>query len=379
MQFHEFHIERVRNLVSAAAELGPGLNLFIGPNGAGKTAILESLHLLARGRSFRSPRLSHLLQQGTKELLVRAAIELGPNQGGLLKVGLIKRHRGATDLHINGAKEPRLSVLARQLPIQLMLPSVSDLVFEGPTERRGFLNWGVFHVKHDYGTLSQQFNKVLKQRNSLLKSFAGRQSAVGAELEVWNTQFVDLAEQINLARRQYLEEWRPYFERTLAQLNPLLDVSLAFHPGYSDSLENAENRPEYTPDLMKLLSENLAREVKYGATQIGPQRADLKLSMGNAPASAVLSRGQGKTVALALLVSQAQHLMESRDQASAFLIDDVGAELDGEHNRRFYQLLDEMNCQILATSTDLPVLGDEFPMQDVRVFHVEQGVITRAT
>jgi len=383
MQFQDFHIERVRNLSSAAAELSPGLNLFIGPNGAGKTAILEAIHLLARGRSFRSPRLSHILQQGTKDLLIRSAVDLGDEAQGLLKVGLIKRSRGATDLHINGAKEPRLSVLARQLPIQLMLPGVSDLVFEGPSERRGFLNWGVFHVKHDYGGVSLQLNKVLRQRNSLLKSYAGKLSSVNPELDVWTVQFAELADKITAQRLEYIAQWRPYFEAALNQLDDALDVSLSYDPGYgtgseSDSRdlpETAENQPS----LVKLLSENLPREVKYGATQIGPQRADIRLKMGDAPASAVLSRGQGKTVALALMVSQAQHLMQSQSQSSAFLIDDVGAELDGDHNQRFYQLLDEMNCQILATSTDMPVLGDKFPMQDVRVFHVEHGVVTRAS
>lgn len=380
MQFQDFHIERVRNLAEASAELGPGLNLFIGPNGAGKTAILESIHLLARGRSFRTPRLSHLLQQGTNELLIRSSVDLGHKTQEISKVGLVKRFRGGTDLHINGAKEPRLSVLARQLPIQLMLPSVSDLVFEGPSERRGFLNWGVFHVKHDYGVLSQQFNKVLKQRNVLLKACSGRLSSVTPELEVWTAQFVDLAEKVNLQRSEYIKQWQPYFEAVLAKLDSELAVKLAFDPGFlipDEAASEASYSEKTGPLLVKLLSENLAREVKYGATQVGPQRADLKLSIGDAPASAVLSRGQGKTVALALLVSQAQHLMESNDQRSAFLIDDVGAELDGDHNQRFYRLLDDMNCQILATSTDMPALGDEFPMQDVRVFHVEHGVVTR--
>lgn len=380
MQFQDIHIERVRNLAEATAELGPGLNLFIGPNGAGKTAILEAIHLLARGRSFRTPRLSHLLQQGTKELLIRSSVDLGYKTPEISKVGLIKRFRGGTDLHINGAKEPRLSVLARQLPIQLMLPNVSDLVFEGPSERRGFLNWGVFHVKHDYGALSQQFNKVLKQRNVLLKACSGRLSSVTPELDVWTTQFVELAQQINSQRNLYIHEWQPYFEAVLAKLDSELSVNLVFDPGYltpDESSSEALYSEKSAALLVKLLSENLAREVKYGATQIGPQRADIKLNMGDAPANAVLSRGQGKTVALALLVSQAQHLMESKDQRSAFLIDDVGAELDGDHNQRFYQLLDDMNCQILATSTDMPVLGDDFPMQDVRVFHVEHGVVTQ--
>jgi len=238
-------------------------------------------------------------------------------------------------------------------------------------------------VKHDYGGVSLQLNKVLRQRNSLLKSYAGKLSSVNPELDVWTVQFAELADKITAQRLEYIAQWRPYFEAALNQLDDALDVSLSYDPGYgtgseSDSRdlpETAENQPS----LVKLLSENLPREVKYGATQIGPQRADIRLKMGDAPASAVLSRGQGKTVALALMVSQAQHLMQSQSQSSAFLIDDVGAELDGDHNQRFYQLLDEMNCQILATSTDMPVLGDKLPMQDVRVFHVEHGVVTRAS
>ena len=127
-----------------------------------------------------------------------------------------------------------------------------------------------------------------------------------------------------------------------------------------------------------MLGEWAPREVKLGATQAGPHRADVDLRVSNARAAALLSRGQAKAVASAMMVSQAQLLARGLNQTSVFLIDDVGAELDEGHNARFFQLLDDMDSQILATSTRLPRGGSCFAEERMTVFHVEHGRVQRS-
>jgi len=357
MRFQDLYIQRFRNLADVSISLSPGLNLFVGPNGAGKTALLEAVHLLARGRSFRTTKLSQILQHGQTDLLVRANIQDAADTP-LFHAGMLKK-RGTTELKVDGQKQARLSDLAKRVPLQLMLPGVSDLIFGGPAGRRQFLHWGVFHVKHDYSAAWQGYARALRQRNTLLKAAPDIRSAHSADLSVWTDQLVSYAAHVHALQLDYLSAWLPSFQATLQAISVEVELDFEYDAGHAD-LRNATDYPSV---LTKLMSENLPREVKYGTTLVGPHRADLSLLVNGKPAGGVLSRGQGKAVALALLVSQAQHLMEINQQTSAFLIDDVGAELDGVHNRRFYTLLNQMGCQILATCTDLPPLGGDFPIE----------------
>jgi DNA replication and repair protein RecF len=355
-----------RNLSAVSVGLAPGLNFFHGNNGAGKTAILEALHFLARGRSFRSHQSRTLVQHGADSLAVRATLR--DELGGLQSVGISKSLGGKTDLRVNGEPERRLSEAARRVPIQVMLPDIGELVFGGPQLRRQWLDWGAFHVKPQYLRSLRGYMRALKQRNAGLKQVAaGIQPA--STLPPWTDQLVTVAEEITDYRVAYVESLEPIFADTLARLAPDIQVQIAYRQGW----------PE-TESLHKVLGEMTERELKLGSTQAGPHRADIELRAGAGPhavkATLELSRGQGKAVASALKIAQARLLAEREKRGSVFLIDDVGAELDDEHNSRFFRLLQEMNCQILASSTRAPAgIVDYFTAETINVFHVKRGIV----
>ena len=140
MAIRRLEVADLRNLASVSFDLDPQFNYFHGPNGSGKTALLEAIHLLARGRSFRGRQVSALIGHGADMLVVRAVLQAGR------PVVVSKTRAGSTELRIDGEVCGRLSDAASMLPIQLILPTVGDLVFGSPGERRGFLDWGVFHV-----------------------------------------------------------------------------------------------------------------------------------------------------------------------------------------------------------------------------------------
>jgi DNA replication and repair protein RecF len=361
VHFDHLEIFCFRNLDSVALELNPGLNFFHGDNGAGKTAILEAAHLLVRGRSFRGHRPKELIQRGQEQLTVRATLAdqfLGPRT-----IAMTRELSGRTELKINGLQETRLSEVARLIPLQIMLPNVADLVFGGPGVRRRWLDWGTFHVKPDYLRVQREYVRLLRQRNAALK--AGITSS--PDFEAWTAQLVQAAERVDAYRKTHIDELRPLFSDVLSALAPELDVELVYVRGWS-----AEE------PLDKVLGGWGSREVKLGATQAGPHRADVDLRVGDARAAGLLSRGQAKAVASAMMVSQARLLAGALNQTSVFLIDDVGAELDEGHNARFFQLLDDMDSQILATSTLLPRGGSGFAGKRMTVFHVEHGRVQRS-
>ena len=356
MIIEHVEVRCVRNVTAASLDLSPGLNLLVGPNGAGKTALLEALHLLIRGRSFRGRGVSLLIQHGEPALSVHL---LGADPArGRVNLGVARERSNDTELRLNGEAVRQASVVAGLLPVQLLLPDLAELVFGSPGERRQWLDWGVFHVKHDYVDTLRDYLRSVRQRNAVLRT------EDHGTLEAWTGRMVELGEAVTEARRSYLDAVRPTVQQCLEHLAPGLAVTLEYYPGYQGD------------SLAKEVFESTARDVKSGATQAGPHRADIRLASDRGRAAGILSRGQGKALASALRIGQAKALLDEQGARSLFLIDDVWAELDDDHSVRFFGLLDEMDCQILATSTHEPRLAAAFGRGRSKVFHVEQGAVT---
>lgn len=361
MWFRHVDIEQVRNLQKVALDLSPGLNYLYGENGAGKTALLEALHLLARGRSFRPGQVSDLVRSGAEQLLVHAVVE--DELRGRQSLGLGRGRKGRSDLRLNGQAGRRLSEVAALLPLQVMVPSLSDLVFGGPGERRRWLDWGVFHVEHHYLRVLRGYLQAIRQRNAALRSMAGGKLA-DTGLEPWNEECARLGEEVDQFRRRYLKDLEPVVRRVLADLAPELTLEMQYRPGWQDGLP-----------LRKVLGDSAQSEVKWGATRHGPHRADVELRVAGLAAGGSLSRGQGKSLACALMLAQAEWLRNAVNRTSVFLIDDIGAELDLPHSYRFFRQLNDLGVQIVATSTAPVQSLGTLPGVQTRVFHVEHGQV----
>ena len=362
MILERFEAENVRNIAAARVDLCAGLNVLSGSNGAGKTALLEAVHLMIRGRSFRTRSIESMIRHGSEALTVRASIR--SLSRGETKVGLVKDRKKNTQLHRNGVAVTNASEVAALLPVQVLLPDLADLVFGSPATRRQWLDWGAFHVKHEYLGMLRDYLRAIRQRNTALK--AGDREAV----ELWGEQAGELGERVADARQQYADMINKHFTVTLSTLSPGLNVSLRHEPGW---------RGESLVNEMRL---HAPRDVKLGSTQAGPHRGDVRIEIVptskhtmSQPAAQVLSRGQGKVVASAMQLVQAQHLSSTMETSSLFLIDDAGAELDGEHRDRFFGMLRDHDYQILATTTDSDWLSAGYHGVNRALFHVEHGHI----
>lgn len=370
MWFQRLDIHDLRNLADVRLELSPGLNYFYGANGAGKTAVLEAVHLLARGRSFRSAQSNELIRHQADSVRVHARVQ--DEHRGEQSIGLSRSRNGRTELRINGVPGRRLSQAAELLPLQVMVPSLSDLVFGSPGVRRQWLDWGAFHVEHSYLSVLRSYLHAMRQRNAALKAVASG-SLPRAGLDVWTEEVGRLGELVTEHREAYLEHLAPVLSAVANDLMPALDVTVSYRAGWDRKLP-----------LRKVLVESVSREVKLGSTQSGPHRADVELRVGGADAGSTVSRGQGKALASAMMLSQARLLMKTARRASVFLIDDIGAELDLSHSERFFRQLSELGSQILATSNSRPTAAQAASWGGSRapepvMFHVEHGRIGRDT
>lgn len=355
MLVRRIELANVRNIESLRLRLEPGVNLLVGPNGAGKTAVLEALHLLVRGRSFRG-RAEGVIRHEQSRMMVVAECE--DSEAGTMRLSHTRERGGNGQTKRDGTLVRQSSSIAALLPLQLLLPDLAELVFGAPTIRRRWLDWGTFHVKHDHAGNLRDYLRALRHRNALLRAGDLR------TLAGWTTQLAELGEVIAAARRAYFEDVRTQVESCLARLCPNPRVDLAYYQGWPDR------------NLAETLAHKHHSDVQSGSTTSGPHRADVRLEVGTEPAAAVVSRGQGKAIASALRLGQAASLMEREGKRSLFLIDDVGAELDRGHSERFYDALGEMGCQIVATSAQEEAAQTLMESRHGQMFHMKHGALS---
>lgn len=361
MHLKRLHVFNVRNIADQEVEFSPGFNYLSGDNGAGKTALLEAIHLLARGRSFRTHRIGPVIQHAQTALVVTGEVVL--ESGGRQTLGTQRNLDGSTELRLGQDKTVKVSALAQVLPVQTLLPDAAELVLGAPGLRRTFLDWGLFHVEPSFLSVSSQYRRVLSQRNAWLKQNSAKSPPL--KEDPWFKQYRQFALQISTSRERYVAALRPSFDTFMKSLNADLDVQISYDWGGLVSADQAD----------KKVSESYPRDVKLGATQRGPHRGDLLFIANGNPAAEVASRGQAKLVASAALMAQAKLLSEQGGQRLVFLIDDFGAELDQSHWQMLVTTLLTLNCQVIATSTEKLDLetGWVKRLPDLRVFHVEQG------
>lgn len=299
---------------------------------------------------------------------------------GDLRVSTIHDASGKVELRRNGERVRQASAVAALLPVQLMLPDLPDLVFGAPAGRRQWLDWGAFHVKQSYADVQRDYNRALRQRNAALRGMAGH-GTDDATLEAWTDQVAELGERLGESRQEYLTEVTAPVTECLDRLAPELKVSFSLQRGWS-----GEN-------LASDLAAGLARDVKSGITHVGPHRADVRVVFEGQTAASVLSRGQGKVLASALRIGQALDLGRRDDgsdgeagdgvedasregRQTLFLVDDMGAELDEMHGERFFDLLSDIGCQILATTVRPDSWFPGVAGGAATMFHVEHGRIS---
>lgn len=347
-------VEQFRCLEHVELALDPRYNLFVGPNASGKTSVLEALFFLGRGRSFRTRRLERLIRQGQTEFVLVGRAQDGP----LTTVLGIRGTRKATEIRVGGAPAAGAADLAQYFPPQVIDPEIHKLLEEGPSRRRRFLDWGVFHVEHGFMDTWQRYHKALKQRNAALRRPDAAQMA-----SVWNGELIAAGEQLATLRRDYVAALAPDLSETGQHLLGM-DVALAYHQGWAAD-----------ETLAEALERGWARDLQYGLTYSGPHRADIVVRVEGLPARERVSRGQQKLLASALTLAQLRRQNHASPGKSALLLDDPAAELDGENLERLLALVRTLGVQLCVTSLrpDLPGLGA--PGQ---AFRVHRGAVTPA-
>lgn len=330
---------------------GPGLNWLIGPNGAGKTTVLEAAYMLSHGRSFRAGGRTAPRRQGANDYLVYAEVLRG--DGLRTRLGLTR----AEDRWLarrNGEDLTSLAPLFEACPVVYFGPESHQLILGAAEERRGFLDWSVFHVEHASLTVWKQWRRALRQRNALL-----RQSAPNADFAPWEHELGRLAGRIHQMRGACLAGLEPHLAREAANLVPELGgVRINYRPGWDEQA-----------GLGAQLAADRDRDRERGFTQHGAHRADWSLVFDGIAQREHLSRGQAKAAALVCTLALTRWLRDSVGEYPLLCLDDLESELDAAHTDLVIHWVSDKSIQGWLTSTLAPGSGNR--TRGANMFHVK--------
>ncbi len=353
MPIRQFTARNFRCLKSIEFDVGCEYSLICGPNASGKTSVLEALAYLGRGKSFRGAATTDLIRHGEREFVLFGHVDVGAREA---KVGVRNSHEGL-EIRIDGDADGGSAALAAALPLQIIDPDVHDLVGGAPEQRRRYLDWIAFHVEPGFLDQWRRFRRALKQRNAALKS-----GAAATTMDGWNASFVELAGRIDNGRRQALEVVTERLEEAGQDLVGS-DVGFEYQPGWSED-----------KGLLKALEDSMERDLQQGSTQLGPHRADLKLMYDARRARKLVSRGQQKLLACAMILAATETAQAALERPLLLLLDDPAAELDRDSLQRLMRRVVALGCQVVATSLETEL---RFFPEAATVFHVEHGDLKR--
>lgn len=344
-----------RNIQQTSLSFSSGLNLITGENAAGKTSLLEAIYYLGRVRSFRTHHVNQPIRdgQGAFRLVGRLLHE----EGRMVPIG-IERQTAGLQVHLDGQVVRRLSDLAGSFPVQALSGDTSTILSGGPRYRRQTLDWALFHVEQAYRDIWQRYTRSLRQRNAALRA-----KVPANQITTWDAELLETADQIHHFRRRYFETLLPHLETGVQLLLPSVVLQLNYQPGWPAAVTLAE-----------MLARSLEKDRALGSTQYGPHRADFKLTVGGKPVQSHCSRGQQKALIVAFMLAQVNCQQDRDSRMGAFLLDDLGSELDAAHQARVLDSLRKLGVQVFVTAIGTGP-EDLSAWLEMKRFHVERGEV----
>ena len=358
MFLEELTARRFRNLGDVSLRWGNGFNVIWGRNAQGKTNLLEAVYLLGHLKSFRGARAAELVQAGSEAARINGRVT---SSGVQHQLELTIEERGLTP-RLDGKAISRLSQFLGTVRPVLFTADELGLLKGAPAGRRALLDRAVLQADPTYLDRVQAFQRVLRQRNQLLK-----ERAPAAQLAPWDEALIENGARLRCDRGHYLGRLQPLLRQVGAEIAGGEEIDLLYRQGGNDP---AGCRVQLRHDVERLHG----RERLLGQTLAGPHRDDPEPLVGGRPLKLFGSQGQVRSFLLAFKAAQLLDLEELLGEPPLLLLDDLASELDAERQASFFAFLRRRRGQVLITTTHPATLGPAVCPQ-ARYFRVEQGII----
>ncbi|MFI2286067.1 DNA replication/repair protein RecF [Streptomyces niveus] len=369
-----------RSYARIEVPLDPGVTAFVGANGQGKTNLVEAVGYLASLGSHRVSSDTPLVRMGAERAVIRAAVTQG-ERSQLVELELNPGR--ANRARINRSSQVRPRDVLGIVRTVLFAPEDLALVKGDPGERRRFLDELITARSPRMAGVRSDYDRVLKQRNTLLKSaaMARRHGGRGMDLstlDVWDQHLAQVGAELLMRRLDLIETLQPLTDKAYEQLAPGGGpVALEYRSSSADpegaGPQAPRSREELYAQLMAALAGTRKQEIERGVTLVGPHRDELLLKLGQLPAKGYASHGESWSYALALRLASYE-LLRAEGNEPVLVLDDVFAELDARRRERLAELV-APGEQVLVTAA----VDDDVPdiLAGVR-FTVADGTVERA-
>ncbi|SFI70873.1 DNA replication/repair protein RecF [Thermoflavimicrobium dichotomicum] len=369
MRVQSLDLYQYRNIATLELKCPEELHLFVGPNAQGKTNILESLYVLALGKSHRSRSPRELIQFGKQRAHLKARVAKD-GQIHRLEVQLFEKGKKVSR---NGIEQSRLSQYIGFLPAVLFAPEDLALVKGSPQVRRRFLDMEIGQVSRTYVHHLSQLSKLIIQRNHLLKELGKNRQTYSPLLDVMDEQFVSLAVPIWEKRFRFLRmltKWAQEIHQTITQKQEELMIEYVPSIQIDDGMRTEQLREIFANELLKIRD----KEIRRGSTLLGPQRDDFRLKANQLDLHTFGSQGQQRTAALSLKLAEIELIHQEMGVYPILLLDDVLSELDDSRKTHLLTAI-RGRVQTFVTTTNLEGI-DSATLEQARIYRVRQGIIT---
>ena len=338
------------------------ITLVSGTNGQGKTNLVESVVVAATTKSPRTSNMSELVKDGSAETLVEILLE---RNFGQMNLSFTINAKGEKKFFINSNPVSKMSDVFGNLVVVYFSPDDLKIVSASPDKRRDFMDTDISELSGSYYNLIQRYNKVLLQRNKLLKTERDR-ALLLAQIGVWDEQLAQIASLIIKTRKSFIEKLKVPAKEALKYISSSKDDLEIEYVGVKGT--SAE---EIKEELLKSLKFNLERDIELGYTSVGPHRDDIYFGLNGKDARNFASQGQQRSIVLALKFAELEIFEKELGEEPILVLDDVFSELDTTRQRRLYEKMSKYQTIITGTQFKFK------PVSNYETIRVKEGVVKR--
>lgn len=364
MILKQLSFKNFRNLNDGFLEVSPNVNVIYGKNGQGKTNLLECIWMFNGLRSFRGAKDRELIKEGCDKAIIEANFfSQDRDQSAVINIFPSKR-----EAYINGVKKKSASSLIGVCSSVVFSPEHLTMIKNGPGERRKFIDSAICRYKTKYANIYSRYNKILCQRNALLKSIA--QNGGESMLDPWDISLASWGAAMIFERISYLKLLRERAKEIYSGISGGCEEILMSYQSSFGAMEN-DSIKEIEEKLLSALKNSVKEDINYRFTNCGPHRDDIEIMINNKSARIYGSQGQQRSAVIALKLSEADILQQEKEEKPVIILDDVLSELDVE--RQKFLLNKTKERQVFISCCDKSAV--EY-LEFGRVFYVDGGNIT---
>lgn len=353
MYIQRIELNNFRNYFEQEIKLEKGINLFYGDNAQGKTNILEAVFLASVGKSFRAKKEKELINLKQKEAYIELEYEKRDRKGKI-KIELNEKK----NVYINGIKQKKISELLGKINIVMFSPDDIEILKNGPSNRRRFLNIMISQLKPQYIFLLNLYNKTLEERNNYLRQIKCGQSNPHL-MEIWEEKIAQYSQNVYNYRQEFIEKIKNKIESIHQNITEEKEeIKIKY-------ISDCQNKENFLKELIK--TRNI--DIQKGYTTKGIHRDDFYVYINGKQVNTYGSQGQNRTAILSLKLAELEVIRDEIEEEPILLLDDFMSELDQKRRKKLIENIKK--TQVLITCTD----KFEIEKEQKKVFLVKDGKV----